>query len=127
MTSDESKEREGGREGGRERERERERKRERERESERERGGRSHAVTQTYNFLAVVTLSYVLVVGDEECVWDLLAALECLVDPEGPAAPHLLVVGAEDGRVRDTISHLQPRAVVGNSIGTLLVVVLITT
>ena len=75
----------------------------------------------------MVALSYVLIVCDEECVRDLLAALESLVDPEWSAAPYLLVIGAKDGRVGDAISHLQPTAVVGNFIGTLLVVVLITT
>ena len=75
----------------------------------------------------MVALSNVLIVCDKECVRDLLAALESLIDPEGSAAPHLLVVGAEDGRVGDAIRHLQPTAVVGNFVGTFLVVVLITT
>ena len=73
-------------------------------ERERERERESHK--QTYNFLAVVALSYILVVGDKEGVWDLLAALECLVDPERSPTPHLLVVGAKDGRVGDPICHL---------------------
>ena len=82
---------------------------EKRRERERERGSEGEAsCTQkhTYNFLAVVALSYVLVVGDKEGVWHLVPTLERLIDPEGPTTPHLLVVRAKDGRVGDTIRHL---------------------
>lgn len=79
----------------------------------------------TYNFLAVMALGEVLVRCHKESVRHLLSTLQSLINPQRTPTPHLCVVGAEDGWIGDTISHLQTSTVVGNAIGTLLMVVLL--
>ncbi len=55
-------------------------------------------------------------------MWYMLTALEGAVNPEWAATPDLTGTGVK-GRVGDTVCAFQPSAVIGDPIGTFLVVI----
>ena len=80
----------------------------------------------THSFLAVEALRRLLYGVYEECMRHLRSALECSVYPQRPATPYLRGIN-EERRVGNTVCVLEPGAVVGYSVRTLLMVVLVTT
>ena len=85
------------------------------------------AANDTHKLLAMLTLGRFLEGVHKECVRDLLSALERPINPEGAPTPHLFGPWVGVRGHRYPIRLLQSCAVVGDLVGTLLVVVLVAT
>ena len=79
----------------------------------------------THQLLAMEALGGLLGGVNKECVWYMLPALQGSVNPQWSTTPDLGGAGV-NGRVGHTIGAFQASAVVGDTIGTLLVVVPLT-